>query len=256
MHDDLRYYHRGLARIRRNLAVSLLRTGSHVVICAAQALSEVFPGSHVLGNASHLLPLSHEGVDARDVLILTSFDARFDFDFVSRLAAANRHMRFHIHGWTRNCDPETSRRVSRLVNGHANILYHGPYTTDELPAILKAYRVTVAPYRANSPLTCYIDPLRFYHSLNAGLDVISTDIPQARAMQPFIRIVRDAEHCTDLLRRIQAGEQLRHAECMPITWDRRVSRLIEIIDGLERTRKLRRKRHYACGDPKVHDKVP
>jgi hypothetical protein len=238
MHDDLRYYHQGLARIRQSIAISLLDMSSHVVVRAAPTLSEIFPKSYLLGNASHILPLSHEGVDPREVLILTSFDARFDFDFVARLATASMQTRFHIHGWTRHSDPETLQRMSKLVNEHANILYHGPYTTDDLSMILSAYRVTVAPYRVNSSLTRHIDPLRFYHCLNAGLEVISTDIPPAKSMGPSIHVVRDAEHCAETLKRIQAGDVLKAHSFVPITWDQRASRLIDIINGLERTKKL------------------
>jgi hypothetical protein len=69
MHDDLRYHHQGLARIRQSIAISLLDMSSHVVVRAAPTLSEIFPKSYLLGNASHILPLSHEGVDPREVLI-------------------------------------------------------------------------------------------------------------------------------------------------------------------------------------------
>lgn len=239
IHDDLRYIHRGLARVRQTIAIALLSMSSHIVVRAAPTLSELFPKSHRLGNASHILPLSHEGVDLRDVLILTSFDARFDFDFVERLAAAGAETRFHIHGWTRDGDPESSRRMSKLVSEHANILYHGPYTTDDLPAILKAYRVTLAPYRVNSPLTRHIDPLRFYHCLNAGLEVISTEIPQAKSMGSWIHVVRDAEQCAEILKRIQAGEIAKRQNYTPITWDQRAFRLIDIVNSSEQTRRLR-----------------
>jgi hypothetical protein len=238
MHDDLRYHHRGLARSRQNIAIALLTMSSHVVVHAAPTLLELFPKSYHLGNASHVQPISHEGVDPRDILILTSFDARFDFDFVAQLAKADTQARFHIHGWCQNSDPETLQRMSRLMNEHANILYHGSYTTDMLPAILKAYRVTIAPYRVDSPLTRHIDPLRFYHCLNAGLEVISTDIRQARAMETWIHVVQDAEHCAEILKRIRAGDVSKRHDYAPITWDLRASRLTEIITGLERTRKL------------------
>lgn len=92
MHDDLRYYHRGLAQVRQNTVISLQCMYSHGVLCAAPMLSELFPQSHHLGNASHILPLAHENVDPRNVLILTSFDARFDFDFFAQLAVISPRM--------------------------------------------------------------------------------------------------------------------------------------------------------------------
>jgi hypothetical protein len=239
MHDDLRYYYRGLRRIQKNLAIAVSRESSHVVVHAAPTLLELFPESYLLGNASHILPLSHDNVDPADVLILTSFDERFDFDFMARLATLSAQTRFHIHGWTQNSDPGTLKRVSRLTCEHANVLYHGPYTTDDLPAILRSYWVTVAPYRTNSPRTRYIDPLRFYHCLNAGLEIISTDIPQARSIEPWIHIARDAEDCAETLKRIQAGVIFRQSSFVPITWNQRVLRLMDIINSLDRTRMLR-----------------
>lgn len=87
MHDDLRYHNTGLKRMREHLIVRLLGACSDVIVNAAPMLAELFPRSQHLGNASHIRPLARDAKADSRVLIIASFDERFDVDFLSRLAA-------------------------------------------------------------------------------------------------------------------------------------------------------------------------
>ncbi len=238
MHDDLRYHYAGLRRVRERIAIVLLRQSADVIVHAAPTLVELFPRSIHLGNASHVLPISHEGVESHHILIMASFDERFDFDFLSDLAALCPSAEFHLHGWTRRNDPLTLSLILKLVQNHSNIRYYGPYTLDDLPRILGAYRISFAPYRMNSELTHYIDPLRFYHCLNAGLEMVSTDVPQARFMQEWVHVVQNPQECAKILADIQAGKVSKQPSYAPITWVKRVDQLIDILEALPRIRSL------------------
>lgn len=189
MHDDLRYHNTGMKRWREERIIAFLCRLSDVVVHAAPTLQELFPSSVHLGNASDILPVAADPAQDNGILIIASFDERFDFDFVSDLAAACPKTTFNLHGWTRPGDDATMTRIVALAARHANIKYHGAYSMADLPGILKRYRISVAPYRTDTLLTRYIDPLRFYHCLNAGLEVISTDIPQARYMRDWVHVV-------------------------------------------------------------------
>jgi hypothetical protein len=232
MHDDLRYHNKGLRRWREELIISLLRRLSHITVHAAPTLQELFPDSRHLGNASNIRPLGDSTARSRDVLIIASFDERFDFGFLSELARMCPDISFHLHGWTRSDDTATQMQISQTEVRHANVYYHGPYSMDDLPAILRLYKVSVAPYRTNTVLTRYIDPLRFYHCLNAGLEVISTDIPQARYMQEWLHVVPDAGSCAKTLAAVLSGNAARQPAYRPITWEQRADRLTEIIRTL------------------------
>jgi hypothetical protein len=153
-------------------------------------------------------------------------------------------MQFHLHGWLR---PNLEERCRALRQAHTNVQYHGAYTTADLPAILGAYRITLAPYLMDSVLTRYIDPLRFYHCLNTGMEVVSTDIPQARLMGHWVHVVRDPNECADTLAAIQAGTAAKQPGYEPTTWEQRARRLVYILRALPRTRALaaRRPRHPA-----------
>jgi hypothetical protein len=78
-------------------------------------------------------------------------------------------------------------------------------------------------------LTHYIDPLRFYHCLNAGLEVVSTEIPQARFMADYVHVVSNVTSCAETLSAIRAGKLAKQRGYTPITWDQRADRLLEII---------------------------
>ncbi len=234
MHDDLRYHNTGIKRWREQRIIATLCRLSHVVVHAAPTLRELFPKSVHLGNASNILPLPATEARNRQVLIIASFDERFDFDFVSAVALACPHSSFHLHGWTRPGDTETMNQVTELADRHANIEYHGPYTMADLPGILGRYRVSLAPYRTDTLLTRYIDPLRFYHCLNAGLEVISTGIPQARFMERWVHVVSDVSQCAATLAAVQQGQLAKQPNYAPITWDQRAVELTAIIEALHR----------------------
>jgi hypothetical protein len=239
MHDDLRYHNTGFKRWREGMIVSLLRRLSHVTVHAAPTLQELFPDSRHLGNASNVLPLPSGERRDNEVLIIASFDERFDFGFLAELARICPAMRFHLHGWTRPNDTETMARIRAIAADHSNIQYHGPYEMADLPAILRSYEVSVAPYRSDTPITRYIDPLRFYHCLNAGLEVVSTDFPQARYMSDWVHVVPDPAACAKTLAAIFGGGLAKQPIYTPITWEQRADRLAEILQSEPRTIALR-----------------
>ena len=235
MHDDLRYHNTGIKRWREQQIVATLCRLSDIVVHAAPTLQELFPKSVHLGNASSMLPLTADESSGQRALILASFDQRFDFDFVSRLATASPGTSFDLFGWTRPGDIQTAAQLTELTARHPNIGYRGPYTMADLPGILGRYRIGIAPYRTDTLLTRYIDPLRFYHCLNAGLEVISTDIPQARFMRRWVHVVADAGQCAATLAAIQQGRVAKQPDYTPITWDQRAEKLTAIIEALPRT---------------------
>lgn len=237
MHDDLRYHNKGFRRWQQSMIILLLRRLSHVTVNAAPTLQELFPDARHLGNASNMLPLSRD-ITSNDVLIIASFDERFDFEFVAKLADFCPTIPFHLYGWTRKDDTATKAKLDAVVSGHANIHYHGPYEMDDLPSIMSTYRVSIAPYRLDMALTRYIDPLRFYHCLNAGLEVISTNIPQARYMQDCVHVVSDVPTCAETLAAIQSGKLAKQPGYSPITWEQRAQQLNQILRTVPQTIRL------------------
>ena len=236
LHDDLLYHYAGIRRLRAALGTQILRLASDVSVHASPILTELVPELVHLGNASHLGPLVRNGGEDR-VLVLASFDERFDAGFLDQVAARCPTMNFDLYGWTRDDDERTRSKI-RDVCKHANVAYCGPYALDDLPAILAAYRICFAPFAVGIRMTRYIDPLRFYHCLNSGMEVVSTAIPQAEHMRNWIHVAHDPVACAETLLALRAGKLAKLDAYAPITWQQKIDRLIEIVSGLPRTVRL------------------
>lgn len=235
MYEELRYGTIGLQRLHLSIALMILRSFSDIILCSAPTLIELFPTAQHLGLASHVLPLQRNAERTNDVLVMASFDDRCDFNFLSKVAALCPGTQFHLHGAVSHNHVPTQQQLTAICNDHSNIHYHGAYTRADLPTLLQRYDVTLAPYRRDVPKVRYIDPERFYHCLNAGLEVISTDIPAARRMSQWLNIARDPSECAAILAALRSGNLAKRDAYSPITWDQRIGRLVEIIREYTKT---------------------
>lgn len=182
VHDDFLYDVPALKRAYVRFATWIHAGLATFAVHAAPALGEI-RNSHHLGNASHLTPRSTNPRRYDRVLILASIDERFDFDLVATIAASGK-VAFDIFGGiSGGLSPERRADIEgRLTSlcANPNIAYRGGYDNAEIASILDGYSVMFAPYDVASRSIRYIDPLRFYHCLNYGLQVISTSIPAVR----------------------------------------------------------------------------
>ncbi len=235
MHDDLRYHYKGFALLRSIIGIKVMQLFSDVIVHAAPTLRELFPSSHHLGNASHILPVAHDKAEKDAVLILASLDYRFDFGLMAETAKKCPDLTFHIYGQISENNPEIKGRLDQLVQDHANIQSHGTYALNDLPTILQRYRVTFAPYIVGIDLTHYIDPLRFYHCLNAGLRLVTTAIPQALFMKDNLTIIGSGEDAA-----IALHSNASVTNYKPITWQQRADELATLLKKLPATERLGR----------------
>ncbi|HVY16130.1 MAG TPA: hypothetical protein VHB27_12975 [Rhodopila sp.] len=238
LHDDLRYHNTGLKRVTESLIVRLLAALSHEIVHAAPTLQRLFPRSRHLGNASHLRPGRRDAARADAVLVIASFDERLDFPFLAAVMRRNPGLTFDLRGWVRADDAPTRKALEALLAACPNAVYHGPYAMADLPDMLAQYKVTLAPYRTGSPLTDYIDPLRFYHCLNAGLEVVSTPIPQAVTMSDCIHVVTDVDTCSATILAVLDGRAAKQPDYAPVTWEQKARRFKEIVLDSQRTQAL------------------
>jgi hypothetical protein len=229
MCDDLLLESTGLHRLRLWIALKIVRALSHIVVCSAPTLTELFPEAQHWGNASHILPLPRNTPRRNEVLIFASLDDRFDFDFVSKLADLCPSTPFHLYGRVSLGHVVTEQHLSEICKNHSNVHYCGPYTNDGLPTLLSRYDITLAPYRTDIRKARYIDPMRFYHCLNGGLELISTDIPAARNLDQWLHIAHDPSECAAILGALQADELTKLEGYSPITWEHKRQRLVDII---------------------------
>jgi glycosyltransferase involved in cell wall biosynthesis len=239
LHDDLLYGTAGLSRRRAEIAQAILLQGSDLQVHSAPSLAELFPGSHHLGNASDVEPSVRTGFDAGRVLILASLDRRMDFDLLDAVAERAPDTIFDIHGQVAGGDPEVRARLDRLTGRRANVRYHGPYRAADLTALLARYDVTLAPYVTESRLTRYLDPLRYYHCLRSGMELVTTPIPAAADLDPLLHVARTPDEIAAILLRLGRDPAARRNAGPPperLGWAGRARRFLDIVAAQESRR--------------------
>jgi glycosyltransferase involved in cell wall biosynthesis len=126
----------------------------------------------------------------------------------------------------------------KILDGVANIHFLGrkPYT--ELPNYCKGFDVALNPFEINE-LTLAANPLKVREYLAAGLQVVSTDIPEVRILENcFV-----GENHADFIKKIEfalnnpkpkaeISDGIRHE-----SWEAKVDELREIMSKSERAKK-------------------
>ena len=111
-------------------------------------------------------------------------------------------------------------------------MYGGPYSLVQVDEILRPFDIGLAPYAA-SKLTRFINPDKYYQYLNSGMEVISTDIPQARHMAQYIHIARTAGEIIETASGIRSDATFRKNKNVTaqFEWDSRADEFVAIIRG-------------------------
>jgi glycosyltransferase involved in cell wall biosynthesis len=126
----------------------------------------------------------------------------------------------------------------KILDGVANIHFLGrkPYT--ELPNYCKGFDVALNPFEINE-LTLAANPLKVREYLAAGLQVVSTDIPEVRILENCLV----GENHADFIKKIEfalnnpkpkaeISDGIKHE-----SWEAKVDELREIMSKSERAKK-------------------
>lgn len=203
--DDYFYDARGIKLLVFKVLDRLYRRVSQATLLVSSDLTSRYPGAFHLDNASHLTPLAPNIDSIADrVAVISSFDRRLDSEWLVTLTSLLPEVQFDLHGWVHHADSVMARELERLVEACPNLTYFGSYRNAELATMLSSYNVGIMPYRALHPLTRYINPDKIYHYLCAGMEVVSTPIPQVLKMQQYIHVCREPRAAAEAIRLILA----------------------------------------------------
>ena len=234
--DNLLYDLRGVYRLKRRIEISLLARLSSIRIVLSRETLRLFPRAYHLENAAHVGLAKRAENSFNDLVCLSMIDRRFDFTLVKELVTSAPELRMYLYGRVETEDRETKLQFDELCTSSPNLIYRGEYRFEDVDAILASFVVGFTPYTTSSVLTEFINPDKYYLYLNSGMEVISTDIPQARRMADFIHIARSAGEIVELVARIQSEPAYRKNKFLhDFGWERRADDLIEIIQSHERS---------------------
>jgi hypothetical protein len=235
VYDDFSQYSEGLwGRVKGHVVNTLFYWMMTATLLSPPNLKRRFRKAYELCIGTDVLPIAKRRVDHNKLLITSNLDNRLDYDFIGKLAVKCPNRQIHIYGriddhlrdW-----PE----LERLLRSAKNVVYHGEFAKDDFQSILAGHSIALAPFKMNSRLTRSTDPSRFYDYLNAGLEVISTDIPRARERADYIHVVNDADAAAAVWQRLGAQLEERKAgkwDYREHLWSVRAQSLLELLNGI------------------------
>ena len=143
----------------------------------------------VVGNGVHLgryadeaSPAPHGLPDEPCAVYVGSLDYRIDHDLLEEVAATTG-VRVVAAG------PATGATATRLRN--SSVDWIGPVEPRLVPGLLRRAAVGLLPHTVDA-FTKSMDPMKLLEYLAAGLPVVSTPVPIAADLQPYVETVSDA----------------------------------------------------------------
>jgi hypothetical protein len=207
IYDWLLYDSTGLKRLQwwaTDRAYWAIGQGACVL---SRDLQPRYPGAFHFDNASHLRPSSRTTATADRIVIAASFDARTDYDLIEAVAEAAPTITIDMFGAVYDKVHAIESRIGRLVRNRPNVRYYGKFRLDDLSEMLAGYTIGFVPYLSRSALTKFINPDKYYHYLCAGLEVVTTSIPQARHLAEHVHLADKASAVVAAIETIAAGSR-------------------------------------------------
>ncbi len=153
-------------------------------------------------------------------------DYVIDFDLLEHLAKSIPEAEVVLVG-DATCSME---RLTSLPN--VTWLGYRPY--EQIPALGAGFDVALMPWLHNGWIEA-CNPIKLKEYLALGLPIVSTDFPEVRHYEAFVRIATDATSFVDLVRMTiddggLGGPSERREHVTGSTWERRAAELVEICD--------------------------
>ena len=233
--DNLLYDSRGLYRLKRRLEISVLALLSPITIVLSLEALRLFPNAYHLENAAHVGQANRPESSFNDLVCLFMIDHRFNFTLVKEITALAPELTVYLYGRLGTDDQAIKHKLEDLCANSPNLVYRGEYRFEDVDKILASFGIGFAPYATCSSLTEFINPDKYFLYLNSGMEVISTDIPQARRMSDFIHVARSAREVIEIVTRIRSEPNYRKNKVIHyFTWETRANELITIIQSHQR----------------------
>ena len=229
VYDDFLYDSDGSERVQRLMADAVWRSRCEYSIILDPELQSRYPTAYHLDNASHIEHLpSVAALDARKMVYIGSIDRRVDFQWLDALAAND--VTLDIFGSIHEmAAAETQNQLDALIRRRRNVSFHGPYQNDDLPTILRQFRVGLLPYQVGHPLTEHVNPDKLHHYLNAGLAVIASPIPAARRLKGYVHLMTTHGDWGTVMGALAATRLEENWPRESSTWDRRWGELVNLV---------------------------
>lgn len=219
VYDDFRYGSSGKVALKWAWTDMRWRLHTDRRMVLEKSLLWRYPGALHLDNASQVQRPAPSSSPREGVVYSGSIDHRTDFDLLK--AVADTGASLDMYGAVHVSCPSAEDWISKMCAAHPHVRYFGSYVNDHLGEILAKYRIGLVPYKTKSPLTRHINPDKIYHYLNAGLEVVATDIPQTRRMASFLHLLNKGQTAEKILQDANQGNKTNSWDVEANSWPQR-----------------------------------
>lgn len=230
-YDWFLYDARGLKLLQWWLTVYAYRSIAAQCCVLSQDLVRSYPRAFHLQNASHLVPSSRRKTFDNKIVVTAYYDRRTDFRLLQSVATAAPDLVLDLYGGIYGNDAATIEAIARLTSSCKNVRYRGRFELHDLQEILDNYVIGLVPYCAADVMTRFINPDKLFHYLCAGLEVLTTPVPAARYLVPYVHIVDDTSAVVSAIHRVTALGERRNPGHLHETynWYRRAHEFCDAI---------------------------
>ncbi len=180
------------------------------------------PGEHRQGR-DVVMPSPSElaGLARPRIGFVGSISAWIDLPLIEGLARARPKWSFVMVG-----PVKTSVRTLRRL---PNVTLIGERPHEEIPAFLAGFDVAIIPYRV-TPAMAAASPVKLREYLEAGLPVISVDVPEVHSFAPRVQVASGIEGFLREIEGALARRRPRRRIPKGESWDERASEMIARMD--------------------------
>jgi len=159
---------------------------------------------------------------------------KLDFELLARVAKMNGDASLVMIGRVDYC-PEAFRKLP-------NVHFVGPRPYQDLPRWLAALDVLLLPY-VDDPMIRQSSPLKLRECLASGKPTVSVDVPEARLLEPHVRVAADRSSFLQLVREalLESGElsAARRQAVAADDWNHRAEQLRQFLGDVSARRTAR-----------------
>ncbi|MDF2722046.1 MAG: hypothetical protein K0Q59_1721 [Paenibacillus sp.] len=116
-----------------------------------------------------------------------------------------------------------------------NVVFAGYRNYSELPDLLGYMDVCLIPFRLNR-ITESTNPIKVYEYLAAGKPVVSTDLPEVRKLEPYVKVAQTSEQFVEAVKAAcrpdDRDRQKRSLFAKQFSWDRRFSAIEATLESV------------------------
>ena len=182
-----------------------------------------------------ILPSELKGTARDKVVVYSGTLANWvDYELLYKCAEELEDHIFILIGYVHALSPSQEVRDLHKLR---NIIFTGYKSYEELPSYYLFSSIGIVPYQANNEHIQYSTPTKFLDYFAFGLEVVSTNFPSAKNLEPLVKVANNHEEFIKLIKDISSSptsdkiNETAISYACSHTWEIQVAKMLEQIEN-------------------------